>query len=277
MKDNLSLNDSSKHIEVVSACDLNPKYLSCIPLFIASWNLISRASTWDFIPRIALIANEIPTELAPYEKYLELIDPGEFSAPFVAQNIRLFMGGSSDANLVITSDIDMLPASARLYEYAAKRALIKDSFVIVRDVLPEGEFPICYNVASPEVWRLLFGPNKEVSGPENFLLKVMTSYDPSRQYSGVHGGQGWNIDQQNLYDVVTSHSQSLNVIKLADSETKHRRLDRIHHRSLFKWVSSFLVPFSYYSDYHVHHPVRENNRFINFYLFMLEKQVWRRS
>ena len=276
MEDTLSLIDSSKHIEVVSACDLNPKYLNCIPLFIASWNLISRVSTFQFAPRIALIAQRIPSELAPYEKYLGLIDPGEFSAPFVAQNIRLFMGGSSNANLVITSDIDMLPASARFYEFAVMQASLKNNFIIVRDVLPKGEFPICYNIASPQVWSLLFGPNKEISSPEDFLSRVTASYDPSRQYSGLHGGQGWNIDQRNLYDVVTSHSQTVHVIKLVDSETKHRRLDRIHHRSFFKWFSVFLVPFSYYSDYHVHHPVDKNKRFINFYLFMIKLQAkWR--
>ncbi len=259
-------------VEVVSAADMNPKYLSCVPLFISSWKIISQISQFNFSPRVILVADVIPAELCQFSSYIDLSSPLDFNTAFSAQNIRLFMGGTSEADVVLTSDIDMLPASPRIFELGVQTALDKNAFVILRDVLDSDEYPICYNLASPKIWQGLFGPNESVPDAKTFLTSIANEYDPDNLYSGVHGGSGWNIDQRNLFDNLQRRQRYIKIEKFTDSETQHRRLDRIHHRFPMNWIVVLLVPFGFFSDYHVHHPISRNFRFVRFYLFTLKLQ-----
>jgi hypothetical protein len=112
------------------------------------------------------------------------------------------------------------------------------------------------------VWRSLFNRYGKGISTQKILRKVLDDFGGNSAYSGLHGGSGWTIDQQTLWNVVQDNVLHVKVERFVDRQTGHRRLDRIHHKGLLKWFSLPLVFFGFFHDYHVHHPVDSNKRFI---------------
>lgn len=248
-------------VEVVTAANLNPKYLDCVPFFIDFWKLMNNSSGIRFRPRVAIIADEIPEGLVEYSENLVLVSPQGFNSAFVSQIIRIYLAGVSRAHYAITSDVDMLPLNPRMFEFGIRNITQADDFIVLRDVLPAGEFPICYNLASVETWNQLF-INQKNSGPHGFLNEVNRSYNSDNSYSGIHGGIGWSIDQKFLYEKIINSGYTINLIKFTDQQTGHRRLDRIHHRFPLNWLLLPFVMLGKFSDYHIHHPIQKYLLFV---------------
>lgn len=250
-------------VEVLSAADLNSKYLKCVEFYINAWLAIPIQNQVKFLPKVLIVAKSIPENLQEYSEYLRLIDPQDMPTAFVSQTSRIIEARNSSADFVMTSDIDMLPLKVDFESSIINsEELNQDSFFILRDVLEPGQFPICYNLAKPKIWRLLVSPyGKEIPTP-NILREVLNEYGGNSAYSGLHGGKGWTIDQQTLWQLVQDNSEKIRFERFVDYQTAHRRLDRIHHRGLIKWLALPLVFFGFYHDYHLHHPVDLNRNYI---------------
>lgn len=263
MKDKFSKTKRIKIVEVLSASDLNPKYLSCVGIYITSWLSIPVMNQVKFIPRVLIIANAIPDSLFEYSEYLQLVDPLDIPTAFVAQTARIIEARSSSADFVITSDIDMLPLSINFESSLVNsEKLDQKSFYILRDVLEPGQFPICYNLAGPDVWSSLLDRYPSAASTQKILKDILNEFGGESRYSGIHGGQGWTIDQQALWVLIQAKVQEIEVRRFVDQQTGHRRLDRIHHRGLIKWLILPLVFLGFFHDYHVHHPVNSNQNYI---------------
>lgn len=255
-------------VEVVTAANLIPRYLDCVPFFIDFWKLMTHQSELNFIPKVAIIADEIPASLTEYKDNLLLISPGNLDGGLVSQVIRIYMAGISKADFAITSDVDMLPMSPRIYEFGINAIRRPNDFVVLRDVLPFGEFPICYNLASSSTWKHLFINGD--SSVDFFLESIEIKFNSDGSYTGIHGGVGWNIDQRFLFETVISSENKINLLKFSDSVTGHRRLDRAHHKFPFNWFLLIYALLGKFSDYHVHHPIKNHTIFVKF-LFKILK------
>ena len=150
----------------------------------------------------------------------------------------------------------MLPLNPKIFEFGIRNVIKPNDFVVLRDVLPAGEFPICYNLASVKTWNQLFISQKNIS-PQGFLHEINRHYNSDNSYSGIHGGMGWGIDQRFLYDEIIKSGNTINVKRFTDKLTGHRRLDRIHHRFPFNWLLIPFVILGKFSDYHIHHPIQK--------------------
>ena len=253
-----------KIVEVLSASDLNPKYLDCVALYITSWLSIPIKKQVKFLPKVMIVANSIPDSLSEYSEYLQLIDPQDMPTAFVAQTSRIVEARNSLADFVMTSDIDMLPLNVDFESSIIDSGKLDlNSFFILRDVLEPGQFPICYNLAKPKVWSSLFNLYGSEESTQKILRVILDGFGGNSAYSGLHGGNGWTIDQQVLWGLVQDNVRKIQFQHFADHESGHRRLDRIHHRGLLKWLILPFVFFGCYHDYHVHHPVDSNRHYIN--------------
>jgi hypothetical protein len=263
MNDKFSKTERIKIVEVLSASDLNPKYLSCVGMYITSWLSTPVMNKVKFIPRVLIVANAIPDSLYEYSEYLQLVDPLDIPTAFVSQTARIIEARSSSADFVITSDIDMLPLSIN-FESSLVNSVKPDqkSFYILRDVLEPGQFPICYNLAGPDVWGSLFDRYGSAASTQKILKEILNEFGGESGYSGIHGGQGWTIDQQALWVLIQAKAQEIEVRRFIDQQTGHRRLDRIHHRGLIRWLILPFVFLGFFHDYHVHHPVNSNQNYI---------------
>jgi hypothetical protein len=172
----------------------------------------------------------------------------------------------------------MLPLSTKSIDnVVSSRQKDTDSFDICRNVLPVGQYPICYNVASPKVWSAITG----VTGANDVSKILATEYDEAFErnhgYEDSHGGSGWFSDQQYLYRKVEDFSSHGGLVrKFVDSETHHKRLDRLYSPFPINWFLAPLVLSGYFNDYHVHHPIRKYTRFLGF-LKLLIARGWQRK
>ena len=252
-----------KIVEVLSASDLNPKYLQCVMVYISSWLSIPVQNQVRFLPKVLIVASSIPDSLREYSDYLLLINPLEMPTAFVAQAARIIEPRNSIADFVMTSDIDMLPLNVDFEtSIINSKSLNQDSFFILRDVLKPGQFPICYNLARPKAWRSLIKRYGSESETSKILSDILKENGGNSAYSGLHGGKGWSIDQETLWNLVQDNTDKIQFKSFTDHQTAHRRLDRSSHRGFIKWLVLPLVFFGYFHDYHVHHPVDSNRLYI---------------
>lgn len=244
--------DISVSVEVISASNENPHYLEFVPTYIDFWLAVNAKSDITFVPRVFLIMDEIPPDLERYKVYLTLVKINDFDSTFAAQNIRTLGTIDSICDFVITSDIDMIPLSSEFFTLLTKIAEAnRSSFVIGRNVLSHGQFPICYNIASPLIWARLIGENLVQMKLGDRVLRLGSELNGSGNYAGSKGGSGWYFDQEFLFSQVKRNLEPKEVIALNDSDTGHRRLDRTRHRG---FVPIFLIPIiarGYYADYHL--------------------------
>ncbi len=261
-------------VVALTATDANPRYLECAPYFESFWRAAqSRNDSIKYVPHIALVRTDDDTRVGTAESPHVIRIRGDISTAFAAQCIRLVLPHTLDADFVVTSDVDMFPLDLRVIEAGLDAARsTPGGIVVVRDVLPSGEFPICYTVAAPEVWA------KIVSGNPTEWLEHLWD-DPARtEYDGVHGGAGWFTDQEILFRTITqAEEHGVPVIRLADSQTRHRRLDRAHHPLMLGPVWLALVGLGYFTDYHVHFPVGKHRLFLNSLLRALRFRARSRS
>lgn len=258
---------SEKTIEVgdrflaLAACNSNPKYLDCVETFIKFWEVIGRKSNEITIePHIFMIMDEVPTNLFKYRQYMTIIQPASIDTALVAQLSRVLYAGEKEAKSIMLTDIDMVPLRRNIYYKNFLRTLGRgNTIVVLRDVLEPGEYPICYNFASPDTWDKLNMSDQPATRMKTEVSSILEEF--GGKYEGVHGGIGWNIDQRYLYSRIEEKSSQLNVIRLADPETGHRRLDRNRHRFPRNWVVLPLIILGRYTDFHLMHPVASSWRF----------------
>lgn len=246
-------------IEVLSSSTLDSHYLDCVKFFIEFWLNVGKSSGLHFYPKVLLISNRIPPDLEKYSKYIILFNDSRISNSFTSQVLRILYPSLSNADLVMTSDIDMLPIKnkniakvlAGIYANSSKSELLND-FVIFRDVLPPGQIPICYNVGSPSTWQILNNCISE-SDVKNFLFN---EYNKVRgfHFSGSSSST-WYRDQEILFQLIEGSREFINFISLNDLITGYRRLDRLSLKAPLHWFHLPRIIFGNFDSYHLHHPV----------------------
>jgi hypothetical protein len=142
---------------------------------------------------------------------------------FQAQCIRLLYPALLDGvGAVIVSDMELMPLSPK-YFHRRLTGLDARFFVSYRDVLHDrGEISIAYNAAEPATWRDLTGVHDD-----NDVRERLRDWYGAVSYEGTRGGGGWYADQQVLFRLTTTWSESATRFWMLDDDfTGHRRLER---------------------------------------------------
>jgi hypothetical protein len=241
-----------KRVQVIAASDSNRPYLDFVPTFIEFWIGLKPSSEFTFVPKVFLVMDSIPDSLKTYSRYLELLPPRGLNSIFVAQNCRSLLAMDADTDFSMTTDIDMIPLSNKYFEFIAAHSLKgAGAMVIGRNVLDESQYPICYNLAAPATWKIALGPEYAIANISERLLRLFDEVNGEGFYSGVHGGNGWFIDQEFIFDKFNKNLSELQIIKLSDQQTSHRRIDRIKHRGISPLLFIPLIFQGLYADYHL--------------------------
>jgi hypothetical protein len=231
---------------IVTATDNNPLYTEFIPLFITAWKkLIPEADIY-----IIFIGDSIPEEYLKYKDYIYLIKPiPGVNTAFHAQCIRLLYPRIITRNEgVLITDMDMIPMSRNYYVNTIEN-FANDFFISLRDeLLCINQLCMCYNVALPSTWQLMFGN-------ENDELLIKKWFDNSK-YDGIYGGEGWYTDQLILTEMYNKHFGRK--VILNDIITNFFRLDRERSNTLFdesnREILTTMIKTSKFGDYHCLRP-----------------------
>ena len=239
-----------KSVEVISASNIDESYVGFVAPFIRSWLQQPPVGEVRFHPKVLLVSNELPKHLTALNRYIQLVEPKKNSS-FESQILRLMYAPLSDSDIVLTSDIDMIPLNPRFLSKGL-RAISHNPrlFVIVRDSLPPGQFPICYSMATPKSWARVT-EIKRKSDIDEELRAASTRFANNHSQTD----HSWTADQEWLYEKVSSTSSSSeNILKLTDADTGFRRLDRKFVTHSKAWVHLTSILKGSYSDYHFLRP-----------------------
>jgi hypothetical protein len=251
-------------ITALTAVNLESKYLSCVPFFIDFWlGIAHEGKSVDYVPKVLVIAARLPLELEDYKEWCELFDVETgVSSVFTSQVVRVLYPSLEDSDYVITTDVDMLPIGDRVFQKGLEQIEKGAEFVVCRDVLPKGQYPICYNLASPQVWKRVNRIGSEIN-LRSELAELFKGVREEGNYLGKRGGAGWFSDQELLYSFIQRfESEGGRTAKLLDQQTRHRRLDRLFMPFPISWLFLTALAGGFFTDYHVHHPVKRYKRYL---------------
>lgn len=234
---------------VITSANENKLYFDFIPIFIKTWNKLYP----DVDVKIILIAKSIPHDLSSYKSNIILFEPIEnVLTSFTSQFIRLLYPCILNyKNGILITDMDMLPMNKSYY---TRHIMEYDNskFIYYRDkiCLSSKEIAMCYNVATPEIWKDIF----QINSLEDIVNYIKNTSNTNVIKEG-HGNKGWSIDQKTLYNAIFAwNKKTKNFIRLNESKTGFKRLNRdkfdISDSQTRENISQ-----GKYSDYHCFRPM----------------------
>ena len=240
---------------VLTAVNEDPIYIDFIPIFIKSWNKLYP----ELDVKIVLIANCIPERFELYKDNIILFKPiKDVLTGFTAQFIRLLYPCILNyKNGVIITDMDMMPINRRYFTEHIK-VYDNDKFIYYRgfEVDKNSELSMCYNVATPEIWRDIF----KINSVDDIVNRIKEVKSTTHIVKG-HGRAGWSTDQKTLYRKVMEWNKiTNNLVRLIDNKTGFVRLNRIFTFSNGKIQNDNIIngiKSGYYKDYHMFRPMNK--------------------
>lgn len=247
---------------VITSVNENPLYLEFIPIFVKTWNKLYP----NVDVKIILIAKQIPDQYVEYKGNIILFEPIEgILTSFISQFIRLLYPCILHyQHGVMITDMDMLPMSKTYYTEHI-RSFDNSKFIYLREnvCFQYNEIAMCYNVASPKIWKEVF----EMNSTEDIRNYIKDTFYTNNIIEG-HGNTGWSIDQQVLYQKIMRWNEKTdNFICLKEQDTHFSRLDRntfhINNVNIQNSITN-----GEYTDYHCYRPMNKYSD-INWKIFHL--------
>jgi len=229
---------------VISSVNNNPAYYLFIPKQILFWAKFG-------IRFVAIyIGKSIPKELEEFTGNIILWNKNlDIKGAFVGQNMRIYYPALLDLpdnEMVMITDIDMLPMSSKYYTSDLEQYNKRD-FIYYRHI-SGNQIYMCYNAAHPSVWAKVFDIKSE-KDIETVLYKTY-----NKEYSGIPAKTGWYIDQEILY------KKLINYPHLIVLNRPIRRLEMEMYRNhIINKDTNFI---SEYDDAHFHRNFSNNLEFI---------------
>jgi hypothetical protein len=235
---------------VLTAVNENKLYIDFVPIFIKTWNKLYP----NVHVIIILISKNIPENLLPFKNNIILFEPiKNILTSFTSQFIRLLYPCILNyKNGVLITDIDMLPMNNSYY---TKNIINYDNtkFIYYRDQICSKykQIAICYNVATPQVWKSIFNINS-VEDIKVYLKKI----SDNTQIKEGHGNVGWSIDQITLHNkIIEWNKKTNNFIRLNENKTGFNRLDRCNSFKIYDINIQKNISQGKYTDYHCYRPM----------------------
>lgn len=230
---------------VLASVNLNSDYYLFIPKQILFWKKFD-------IKFIALIVgNKIPDELLKSSDNIILWNRNlDLNSVFVAQNLRIYYTSLLDLpydELVMITDMDMLPMNDRYYKYGLDNFSHND-FIYYRHI-DRNQIYMCYNAAHPKIWSKIFNINNENDIEERIKKTYINNYN------GIPGSTGWFCDQEILYKYLIKYPY----LKVLNRPI--RRLEVQDHIKHLKLNHKNFI--SNYDDAHYHRSYCKNINLIN--------------
>lgn len=238
---------------VLTSCDNNLRYKKFIPLFIEGWNKISK----DVKVTIVYIGDkkELKTELEEHKLWKDSYDdviveynhPEDIKTSYISQFIRILYPSLYNDEYIMISDIDMIPGNIDYYKRPFKdfNDVNGSTFICTRPrgITPYNQIPICYNIATPKIWKNING----VDCLEDIDKILSDNYIET--CDGNHGGIGWYSDQEALCRMISE--KDVKCIFYSDNYMGFNRLDYFHHNyDIDKFIQEYKS--GKYSDCHIY-------------------------
>lgn len=239
---------------VLTAVNEKPLYIEFVPIFVKTWNKLYPSVD----VKIILIANKIPDNLLEFKNNIIIFKPIEnVLTGFTSQFIRLLYPCILNyKNGVLITDMDMIPMNSTYYTENIK-SYDNNKFIYYRDRIAFNfkQIAMCYNVATPEIWKDIFKINSL-----DDIINVIKNVSTNNVIKDGHNNTGWCIDQLTLYSKVFEWNEKTNnFIQLDEKKTGYKRLDRTNFSLEDETIRNNIISGNY-TDYHLHRPMSKNSQ-----------------
>ena len=173
---------------------------------------------------------------------------------FASQNIRLLGPCLFPNDILILSDIDMMPLSKGYFQTNVKKYPDNIFINMRKNVTKNNMYPICYSVAKGSTWIDVFQTDSLSSIKKKLIEWYLNEY--------IVKGKSWYFDQLKLFESLKSFDSSYpeRFIELDDKTTGFCRLNR----TKLKWnTKKFYDENLNYTDFHMPRPYRKHKKIIN--------------
>ena len=235
----------------------NSDYQSLLLSVEKFWENLSNDKI-EFIPRITHVHSSHAAEQCSRPNSQTFHLGPEMNDVLASQIFRILVAHTFESDFVMISDLDIVPLSSKYFSQILPRHARQ--FVVARDVIShENQFPMCYLVASPKLWGEVISKVNPVH--EFSTISKLAKFDKVLSF---RGSLGWTFDQRYVFDkLITWSKNGGDLVRLTDSHTRHRRLDRVIWPKI---LIPILVLNRDYTDYHRKIPLSNFDTFINLFL-----------
>ena len=231
---------------VIVSSDSNPYYLDFWPIVAKAWQ---HMGIW---PTLALVADK-NTKVDETLGTVIRFDPiPDVPNGLYAQTVRLLVPAFFENEVLLISDVDMIPINASYFTESV--APIKDTkFVVYRDCaygMHANQYPMCYNAAKGSTFKEIFAINSQKDIP--LIVKQWAKKD-----------LGWSTDERMLFFYLHQWKDfNTRCVRLA--HTVCQRIDRSN------WNYDVqLLKKNYYIDCHSVRPYKQYKKEIDALLHLL--------
>lgn len=206
-------------MKAILSCTDNDLYSFFLPITTWSWKQIGVTSV-VFVPKIRSAKFEFAMDSCPVGTMFFEIDVAEDRQPTYFQCARLFGGFLSlpKDEILITGDIDMAVFGNEFEKAKSDKITIWGA-----DLVPAGQYPICYVAMSVENWRKVM-----CIGECQTYMQCLENLLGEIQCDNMRGNY-WAKDQETIYNAINQSGLPIEFINRARSEfnkTASRREDR---------------------------------------------------
>jgi len=236
-------------MRAVFSSTYDDQYLFFLPITVWCWNKLD-VKTTVIMPNVSQASSDESNRAALVFGTLEKLFPGSdhesvqhFKCPkhkeaTYAQVGRLFAGAMvlPKDEILVTTDIDMLVFKNVFFDSMGFLNILG------HDLVPSGQFPMCYAYAKTKVWRDVM--NIGVKSFQECLDEKLGHEECENMRGNL-----WARDQELLYQHACGENGALRLIKRARPETQFamNRIDRDDSFFMDRLNSDII-------DYHMHRP-----------------------
>lgn len=209
-------------MKAILSTNYNDTYLYFLPIVTKLWNLLG-VDVICFVPKLTSDYDDnkkIDLLLSTIRENNLKIKLHEFNAPkhkeaTYAQCLRNYAAclDLPKDELLVTSDIDMGLFMIPPYN---------GGFTILgSDLVPKGQFPVCYVTAKVEDWRDAFELN-EITYQD--AIDRLLGEDECQDYRGCR----WSVDQEQLYKKINENASLISLCNRSNGQNQfaQNRIDR---------------------------------------------------
>lgn len=239
--------------KAIMSSDDNPKYLDFWPIVSMLWK-----QKFGIEPVLLYFGKNGATVSRKFGTVVEMPTLDGIPLSTQCQCSRLWYAGQCGEDVVITSDIDMLPLSPKYFVHSLT-SVTDDKYVHLNPLYDNTYFPMCYNVAKSSTLNKVLDID---SSFETFMEKVMKWSEGKEESLKVKGlGDYWFLDEKYTSHKVNEYKKQHPdmVIPIPRKEGVNGfRIDRPN------WVYSLQkLSEDYYYDCHSIRPYKDNKKSID--------------
>jgi len=210
--------------KVIMSSDDNPMYLDFWPIVSKIWKL-----KFNIEPILLYFGNNIDSIPCEYGTIIKMTTLNTLPISTQTQCARIWYAGQCNDEIVMTSDIDMLPISINYFINSIEN-ISNDKYVHLNPINNNTYYPICYHIAKSNTFKNILDLSDSFEQFINDLILFSKGKEHlTSSFEGmIFKGHFWALDEIFISHKLNDYKENNDntIIHLNRDTTKNNRIDR---------------------------------------------------